>query len=146
LIPNPATEGEDWIRTPDGDIRHPLSNQALEFAVRIWKELYPELDGPARPTRDLDPDLMAFEFNVTSLSTKLAGALNDVMYDREPMGGFVTAYLKRALGYFNQADNTLALLSKRALLPEAQIRDYKATLHGIRQEILRLMDKYRRLV
>lgn len=145
LVPNPATEGVDWIKTADGDIRHPLSNQALEFAVRLWKDLHPLREGLDRDSVALDPDLEAFQFNVRSLSAKLAGALNDVMYDHEPMGGFVTAYLKRALGYFNQAANTLELLSKRALLSADKVQEYKSILHGIRQEILRLMDKYRRL-
>jgi len=36
--PDPATEGKDWIRTEDGDIKHPLQHRCFESAVRFWKE------------------------------------------------------------------------------------------------------------
>jgi hypothetical protein len=144
LVPNPATEGEDWVKTDDGDIRHPLAHRALTFAIGIWRDLHPKRgEGEFPPVH---PDLTALQFNIQSLSAKLAGALNDVMYDYPPEGGFITAYLKRALGYLNQAANTLELVTKKELLDPGLQAKYKQTLMGFRQEILKLMDKYRKVV
>src|SRR5437867_11425 len=34
--PDPLTEGKDWIRTEDGDLRHPLQHRCSESAMKYW--------------------------------------------------------------------------------------------------------------
>jgi len=36
LVPNPLTEGRDWIRTDDDRIKHPLSEHASRIAMSMW--------------------------------------------------------------------------------------------------------------
>ena len=36
--PEPHREGIDWIRTEDGDLRHPLQHRCHESAMKVWRE------------------------------------------------------------------------------------------------------------
>ena len=36
--PEPHREGIDWIRTADGDLRHPLQHRCFESAMKVWHE------------------------------------------------------------------------------------------------------------
>jgi hypothetical protein len=36
--PEPHHEGIDWIRTEDGDLRHPLQHRCSESAMKFWHE------------------------------------------------------------------------------------------------------------
>jgi hypothetical protein len=141
LVPDPATEGRDWIRTEHGTLRHPLAHRALEFADGLRQDLCPP--GAVEPA-DLDPDLDALLFNTRSLAAKLTGALHDVVYGDARLPGMVVAYLKRALGYFNQSVHTLDLVQRRGRLSAERVAEYRNTLHGFRGEILDLMERFRR--
>src|SRR5947209_16989093 len=37
LVPNPLTEGVDWVRDEAGHIRHPLAMRASETAAAMWR-------------------------------------------------------------------------------------------------------------
>ena len=36
--PDPHREGIDWIRTEDGDLRHPLQHRCFESALKFWHQ------------------------------------------------------------------------------------------------------------
>jgi hypothetical protein len=112
--PDPLTEGVDWIRTEDGDIKHPLSHRALESVVALMRKL-DELG--LRQTND--KDLIAFESEFQIAGAKLAGALDSLGYDGDRQNaGFITAYLKRALDHLHKAQAGLEKVAPRRLLPE----------------------------
>jgi hypothetical protein len=139
MAPDPHTEGVDWIRTKDGDIRHPLQHRCFQAAMRIWHardELGLE--------RSEDDDLVQFitEFQITG--AKLAGALNGLAYGRDHTeGAFTVACLKRALGHLHKAQAGLESVAPKKLFPENLIAESRRELFAIREEILRLMDEFR---
>lgn len=138
--PDPATEGVNWIRTPDGDIRHPLRHRCTEAAVRIWKtcdDLGLEQHG--------DPDLHRFVFEFQCTGAKLAGALDSLAYasDLEDPA-FIVARLKRALDHLHRSQSGLEGATRRAVLQEETTALFRKELFEIREEILRLMAHFRR--
>ncbi len=140
LEPDPATEGVNWIRTPDGDIRHPLRHRCTEAAVRIWKtcdDLGLEQHG--------DPDLHRFVFEFQCTGAKLAGALDSLAYasDLEDPA-FIVARLKRALDHLHRSQSGLEGATQRAVLQEETTALFRKELFEIREEILRLMAHFRR--
>ncbi len=141
LVPNPLTEGRDWIRTDSGRVKHPLSNRAYHVSMDMWhfcKE------------RDLlgeegDNDLRDMIFQSQTLGAKLAGALDSLAYEDDPDGGFVVACLKRALQYFDNAMRGAEVVSAKNLVAAKRIAQFRAELFEIRQEMLRLMTHYRQI-
>ncbi len=68
--PDPHREGIDWIRTEDGDLRHPLQHRCFESAVKFWNQADElGLDTSA------DNDLGQFIFEFQTAGAKLAGAV-----------------------------------------------------------------------
>lgn len=138
--PNPMTEGVDWIRTEDGRITHPLALQTMRLAMDMWHTCQDRrlLGG------NEDPDLREMIFQTQITSAKLAGALNSLAYDREHDDGFIVACLKRALAYLHRA---LAATEKTGIKPGLlsleKTAHYRATLFHVREEILRLMKRFR---
>jgi hypothetical protein len=141
--PDPTTEGIDWIRIKDElgeDIRHPLQHRCHEAAMWIWKKS-DEL-GLAQSNDDDLAQLIA-EYQITG--AKLAGALNGLAYGRdthEP--GFVVACLKRALDHLHKAQAGLEKVSPKKLLPDSVLSKARTDLFEIREEILRLMNEFRK--
>jgi hypothetical protein len=144
--PDPLREGIDWIRTEDGEVRHPLQHRCFEAAIQIWercKEVGLE-EGD-------DEDLDRFLFEFQTISAKLAGALGSIAeghgcYDP----AFTVACLKRALDHLHKCQAGLETVgakqcgkSRSRLLPEALVADARRDLFEIRQSILRLMQEYR---
>ena len=81
------------------------------------------------------------EFHITG--AKLAGALNSLAYGRDHCeAAFVVACLKRALGHLHAAQSALERVT--GLLPADLIKFTRNELFGIREEILRLMDEFRK--
>ncbi|MBN1270470.1 MAG: hypothetical protein JXB04_12840 [Kiritimatiellae bacterium] len=140
LVPDPLTEGRDWIRTEDGDIRHPLSHRAFHLSVGIWHAC----DDRGLLGETADKDLRDMIFQTQMLSAKLAGALNSLGYDGSREGGFVVACLKRALQFFDGAVAAWEKVQKKKLLDEDLLGNYRRDLFEIREEMLRLMERYRR--
>ena len=139
LEPNPFTEGKDWIRADDGDIKHPLSHRAFKLSTDTWHEC--EKAGLLGENGDKDLREMIFQAQV--LSAKLAGALNHLAYDSGPEGGFIVACLKRALQYFEGSIAASERVKAKKLLSAQDLENFRRELFAIREEILRLMNNYR---
>ncbi len=140
LEPDPSTEGVNWIRTADGDIRHPLRHRCTETAVRIWNtcdEL--GLDQHA------DTDLHRFVFEFQCTGAKLAGALDGLAYAADlDDPAFIVARLKRALDHLHRSQGGLEAVAAKGLAPAEITGSFRREVFGIREEILRLMDHFRR--
>ena len=137
--PEPHREGLDWIRTADGDIRHPLQHRCHESAMKVWHEC----DELALDKSE-DDNLQQFIFEFQTTGVKLAGALHGVALGRGPRdGAFTVAYLKRALDHLHQAQAGLEAVAPKKLLPEKMVSEARKELFEIREGILKLMDKFR---
>lgn len=141
LEPNPLTEGIDWVRDDKGDIRHPLSKRSFESAVAMWhycdeRELL-EDNG--------DPDLQAMVFEFQTAGAKIAGALNSLAYDEDGSreGGLVVAALKRALKYLHASVAAADKVADKNLIESERLKTFREEMFAIREEILRLMDRFR---
>jgi hypothetical protein len=137
--PDPHREGIDWIRTADGDLRHPLQHRCFESAMKFWHQIK-ALD--LERLADKDSDDFVFEFQTTSV--KLGGALNGIAqcYDCRDRA-FTVAYLKRALAHLHKAQAGLEAVAPKNLLPNEMIAEARQELFGIREAILELMDGFR---
>ena len=138
--PDPLTEGIDWIRTADGDIRHPLAERAFEMVIGMSHDLKKQ-ELSEKPENKPVQDML---FSAQILGAKLAGALNGLSRDHEPDDGFVVAYLKRALKYLHETIKHCELAQQNHLVPPPVLAHYKRDLFSIREEILRLMKKHRK--
>lgn len=137
--PDPATEGVDWIREPDGNLTHPLSLRAFNSSMELWRAT--KAAGLER-SGDEDVGELIAEFQVTS--AKLSGALDSLAYGRNlERGAFIVAYLKRALSHLHRAQGALERVAPKAVLPGPTVERARAELFGIREEILRLMQEFR---
>jgi hypothetical protein len=118
-------------------IRHPLVTRLIDRSATLMKL--------AKDRRDNDLEEMLGGF--ISVGPKIAGALGIVRpgrkMDRE-FNGLVVARLKRALGELSRALNAASRLKeKKAELPFS-IDEYVSEMLEIRQEILSLMNEFRR--
>jgi len=137
--PEPHREGIDWIRTENGDVRHPLQHRCHESAMKAWREC-DELG--LEKTADSDLDQFVFEFHTTA--AKLAGALSGVAEGRGFRDhAFTVAYLKRALDHLHKAQAGLEAVVPKKMLPEKMISEARNELLEIREGILRLMGEFR---
>ena len=137
--PEPHREGIDWIRTVNGDVRHPLQHRCFESAIGFRKQA--DEFGLER-SEDHDLEQFLSEFQITSV--KLAGALNGLAEGRGFRdNAFTVAYLKRALDHLHQAQAGLETVAPKNLLPNEIITDARKELLEIRQDILDLMDQFR---
>jgi len=137
--PEPHREGIDWIRTEDGDLRHPLQHRCFESALRFSHQAK-ELGLDRLQHRDLDQFL--FEFQTTGV--KLAGALDGIARGEVfPEAAFTVACLKRALGHLHKSQAGLEAAAAKKLLPEIMIAEARKELFEIREGVLRLMDELR---
>ena len=140
IEPDPATEGVNWIRTADGDVRHPLRHRCTEAAVRIWKtcdELGLE--------QHSDTDLHRFVFEFQCTGAKLAGALDGLAYASDADDpAFIVARLKRALDHLHRSQGGLEAVAEKGLAPADFVTGFRKETFEIREEILRLMDRFRR--
>jgi hypothetical protein len=140
LVPNPLTEGVDWVRDEDGDIHHPLSKRTFESAVAIWR--YCDERKLLDENGDVDLAEMVFQFQTTG--AKIAGALNSLGYDADLRdGAFVVACLKRALGYLNKSIAAAEKVAEKNLLDADRLQSFRAELFALREEILSLMKRFR---
>jgi PAS domain-containing protein len=137
--PEPHREGIDWIRTEDGDIRHPLQHRCFESAMRFW-DACDELG----LEKSEDPDLLQFIMEFQTTSAKLAGALNGIAEGRDfTDAGFTVACLKRALNHLHKSQAGLEAVAPKKLLPETLVQEARKELFEIREGILKLMDEFR---
>jgi PAS domain-containing protein len=137
--PDAHREGIDWIRTEDGDLRHPLQHRCSESGIKFWHQA-DELGLDKFADKDLEQ--FVFEFQTTGV--KLGGALAGIARGEgfsDP--AFTVAYLKRALDHLHKSQAGLEAVAPRKLLPEKMITEARKELFEIREGILRLMDEYR---
>lgn len=138
-LPDPATEGVDWIREPDGNLTHPLSLRAFNSSMELWRAT--KAAGLER-SGDEDVGELIAEFQVTS--AKLSGALDSLAYGRNlERGAFIVAYLKRALSHLHRAQGALERVAPKGTLPAVTVDRARTDIFGIREEILRLMQEFR---
>ncbi|MFT4587570.1 MAG: hypothetical protein ACI9VS_003558 [Candidatus Binatia bacterium] len=140
LIPEPATEGRDWIRCEDGSIGHPLQEKCAEGAIALWREI------DALGLKENDDPLAKLLVEYQIIGAKLAGALNGLAYGRDLRdSAFVVACLKRALSHLHAAQEGLAEVQadKVKTLPSDTIDRVRKELFEIREGILSLMDEFR---
>ncbi len=137
--PEPHREGIDWIRTKDGEIRHPLQHRCFESAMKFWKET-----DKLGLKKSGDEDLQQFFFEFQTTDAKLAGALNGVAQNRGIANpAFTVACLKRALNHLHKSQAGLEAVATKELLPEKMIAVARRELFEIREGILKLMDEFR---
>ena len=137
---DPAREGIDWVRTESGYISHPLQVRCSNLGFRMHTDARDASEDIAR-----DDDVCRMKFYVQSAGTKMAGALGGVCDNSYYDPGFVVAKLKRALALLNTALEALGDVERRALLPQ-QCPEYRQELFAIRDQLLRLMDEFRRKI
>ncbi len=137
--PDPHREGIDWIRTKEGDLRHPLQHRCFESAIKFWHQADDlGLDQSA------DKDLSQFISEFQTTGVKLAGALDGIpLGEGYRDGSFTVAYLKRALDHLHKSQAGLEAVAPRKLLPESMVTEARKELFEIREGILRLMDEFR---
>jgi hypothetical protein len=137
--PDPLTEGKDWIRTPEGNLRHPLQHRCFESSIKFSHDVKAlGLD------KSDDKALGDFIFEFHTTSAKLAGALNSLARGcgyRDD--AFTVAYLKRALDHLHKAQAGLEAVAQKTILPEKTVVEARKELLEIREGILRLMDEFR---
>jgi hypothetical protein len=137
--PDPSREGIDWIRTEDGDLRHPLQHRCLESAIKLLR-LADELGLEDLADQDLDQFLHEFQ----NTGAKLAGSLNPIAQGEYfPEASFTVAYLKRALDHLHQSQAGLEAVARKKLLTEDTVAEARKELFEIREGILHLMDQFR---
>jgi hypothetical protein len=137
--PDPAREGIDWIRTEEGEIRHPVQHRCFESAMRFWKRVNEMIDVEKAPETVHD-----FLFEFQTAGVKLSGALNSIAEDRvPPEPAFTVAYLKRALGHLHKSQAALESPDTSRTLPEHLVAEARRELFEIRELILKLMDEFR---
>ena len=137
--PDPQREGIDWIRTDDGDFRHPLEHRCFESAIKVWRQA-DEL-GLAKSE---DEDLAQFIGEFQTTGAKLAGALGSFARGEGfSDAAFTVACLKRALDHLHKSQAGLEAVAPKKLLPEPIVAEARKELFEIREGILRLMDEFR---
>jgi hypothetical protein len=141
LVPNPLTEGIDWVRDEDGRIHHPLTKRAMKSAMSMWH--FCKDRGLLGDTGDEDLRDMIFQFQTTG--AKIAGALDSLAYDEDGSreGGFVVAALKRALNYLNASMAAAKKVAQKKLIDSERLDLFRKELFGVREEILELMERFR---
>ena len=140
LEPNPITEGVDWARDKDGHTRHPLTKRAFESAMAMWH--FCDESGLLGENGDADLRRMIFQFQTAG--AKIAGALDGLAYDEDlRAGGFIVAALKRALNYLHQSVSAAEKVAGKNLLDSERLESFRADLFEVREEILRLMKRFR---
>jgi hypothetical protein len=137
--PDPHREGIDWVRTKDGEIRHPLQHRCFESALNFWHR------ADDLGLKDLDDkDLGQFIFEFQTTGVKLAGALDGFARGQGYRDdSFTVAYLKRALDHLHKAQGGLEAVAPRKLIPETMVAEARKEMFEIREGILRLMDEFR---
>ena len=140
VVPNPLTEGTDWLCDEQGHIQHPLTKRAFESAMALWH--YCDERGLLGDDGDSDLHEMIFQFQTTG--AKIAGALNGLAYGEDLRdGGFIVAALKRALNYLHKSIAAAEKVENKNLLDSERLKSFRGDLFDIREEILSLMKRFR---
>lgn len=137
--PEAHREGIDWIRTEDGDLRHPLQHRCFESALKFSNRVR-EFD--SKLLEDTEVADAVFAFMTTSV--KLCGALDGLAHGQGYLDdAFTVALLKRSLGHLQRAQTCLESEAVQKLLPESIVQETRQEMFAVREEIIRLMDHFR---
>ncbi|MBU0678403.1 MAG: hypothetical protein KJ626_09815 [Verrucomicrobia bacterium] len=139
LEPNAYTEGVDWIRSEKGRITHPLTERSFENVMAMWHYC----DKQGLMGEGGEEDVRDMVFQAQTLTAKLAGALDSLAYDEIVEGGFVVACLKRALLFLNKSIEASDKVRNAELMEEKKLGEFRKELFAVREEMLKLMQKYR---
>ena len=140
-VPNPLTEGVDWVRNEYGRPVHPLQLRATKTLTELWRECG---DAGLLEEGAENGDLNDMLFKGQCVGVELAGALNSLAYDRMVDNAFVVANLKRSLPHFNDMIQALEKVRKQGLLPEERLKRFSNDMFAIRADIVSLMDRFRK--
>ncbi|MEI9863588.1 MAG: hypothetical protein WDN00_03335 [Limisphaerales bacterium] len=137
--PDPHREGIDWMRTKDGELRHPLQHRCFESSMKFWKRM-----DKLGLEKSEDDDLQQFIGEWLTTGAKLAGALDGIAEDRGSAdAAFIVACLKRALDHLHKSQAGLEPLAPKKILPVKMVAEARKELFEIREGILKLMDEFR---
>jgi len=140
--PDPAREGIDWVRDPDGDILHPVAKHARDALC----SLFDDVKAGGEDLSETDDAIGEFVGDFMTLRVKLAAALGSLARgDRIMMDhGLTIAWLKRALEIHNQTLTSAAALDGHPLFPAEKLAYYRNELFSIREEVLVLIAQLRK--
>ena len=139
--PGPRPVAADWIHPPLGGVSHPLAQRC----ERLWSGV--ERSFPRSFLRtEGDAQLLQFGAGIHRLNTHLAASLAGVGEAPEQIRFLaLVARLKRCLDEVNPIAAALQELQNRPYLTPAASRQYHLELQTLREEILNLMNLFRRL-
>jgi len=129
--------GLDAAEMEEDRIRHPLVDRLIKRSATLMK-----LAGDRR-----DNDLEEMVGSFMAVGPKIAGALGIVRPGRKAdheFNGLVVAKLKRALGELSSALNAAGRLKQKESEPPFPIDEWVVEMLETRQEILSLMNEFRR--
>jgi len=135
---NPLTEDIDWVRDDSGHPVHPLYLRCFDVISGFRNDC----KAGGLLDKKTDNPLNDLIFSAHMLNAKLAGALNSIWMDHED-GGFIVACLKRSLKYFNDAMENFQTVRQAGCVPAERLTKFHADLCAVREDVLRLMHKYR---
>jgi hypothetical protein len=139
-VPNPLTEGTDWIIGSCGRPVHPLQELTTETVMNLWHECK---DAGLLEESAANDDLHEMLFKGQCIGAKLAGALNGLAYDRSFEHAFIVACLKRALPYFDEMMIALEKVKAEELLASERLAVFSTDMFAIRAEIVQLIEHFR---
>jgi hypothetical protein len=137
---NPGDAGfeeSEPVEMDEDPIRHPLVARLIDRSATLM-----ELAGDKR-----DNDLEEMVGGFIAIGPKIAGALGIVRPGRNldnEFNGLVVAKLKRAIGELSRAINAASRLKERKAELPFSIDEWVNEMLGTRQEILTLMNEFRR--
>lgn len=138
-IPDPFTEGIDWVRDTDGSIEHPLALKILNYSSTLWKE-FEEADilGDSGDSR-------VFEWIglVESAGVRASNTLGDLAYGEEVEPGYIIAGLKRSVHLIHKAIEMLHQITPQNLMPAEKSKIALKALFNFREELISLMRQHR---
>ena len=121
-------------------MHHPLCKRTLDTSVAAWKHC--EAHGLLGENADEDLIEMVSEYQITG--AKLAGALDSLAYGEDLHDpGFIVALLKRALDFLNKSMKAAEKVADKQLLGRQWMAEFRKEQFDIREEILRLMERFR---
>jgi hypothetical protein len=139
--PGPRPKAADWIHPPLGGVSHPIARRC----ERLWAGV--ERSFPRSFLRDKeDVSLLHFVAGIHRLNTQLAASLAGVGEDPGQIRFLaLVARLKRCLDEVNPIAAALQELQTRPYFTPDASRQYHFELQSLREEILNLMNLFRRL-
>jgi hypothetical protein len=137
--PSNVVKATDWICDETGCLHHPLSYKIMNKSVEMHNYCR-ELEVFEKNKDVVD---MISQFQITGV--KISGALDHLGLEDETDNGFIIACLKRALSFLHLSIAASEKVSNKNLLPQSKIVEYRQILFEVREEILNLMNRFRKL-